>query len=72
MRARGETALYEAIKAGIEKTTAAPGGEDAIRGVVVLTDGLANICQTSWTTSSRWSLAMKRLFCRSQVARMHR
>ena len=46
MRARGETALYEAIKAGIEMTAAAPGEEDAIRGVVVLTDGLANICQT--------------------------
>ena len=46
MRARGETALYEAIKAAIEMTADAPGEEDAIRAVVVLTDGLANICQT--------------------------
>ena len=46
MRARGETALYEAIKAGIEMTAAAPGEEDATRVVVVLTDGLANICNT--------------------------
>ena len=45
MRPRGETALYEAIMAGIEMTAAAPGEEDATRGVVVLTDGLANICQ---------------------------
>ena len=43
MRARGETALYDAIKAAIEMTdAAAPGDRDAIRGVVVLTDGLAN------------------------------
>ena len=46
MRARGETALYEAIKTGIEMTAAAPGEKDSIRAVVVLTDGLANICQT--------------------------
>ena len=46
MRARGETALYEAIKAGIEMTAAAPGEKDATRAVVVLTDGLANVCQT--------------------------
>ena len=42
MRARGETALYDAIKAGIEMTDAANGPEDAIRAVVVLTDGRAN------------------------------
>ena len=42
MRARGETALYDAIKAGIEMTDAAEGPEDAIRAVVVLTDGRAN------------------------------
>ena len=42
MRARGETALFDAIKKGIEMTDAAEGDPDAIRGVVVLTDGLAN------------------------------
>lgn len=41
MRADGGTALYDAIKAGIEMSDAAPGDENAIRGVVVLTDGLA-------------------------------
>jgi hypothetical protein len=46
LRARGETALYDAIKAGIEMTDAAEGDEEAIRAVVVLTDGLANRCQT--------------------------
>ena len=42
LRARGVTALYEAIRTGIEMTDAAEGEEDAIRGVVVLTDGQAN------------------------------
>ncbi len=42
IRARGETALYDAVKRGIEMTDAAEGDPDAIRGVVVLTDGLAN------------------------------
>ncbi len=42
MRAGGETALYDAIKAGVEMTDAAEGKEDAIRAVVVLTDGRAN------------------------------
>ncbi len=42
IRARGETALYDAIKAGIEMIDAAEGPEDAIRAVVVLTDGRAN------------------------------
>ena len=46
MRARGETALYEAIRMGIEMTAAATGDVDATRAVVVLTDGLANICRT--------------------------
>jgi Ca-activated chloride channel family protein len=46
MRAGGETALYEAIKAGIEMTTAVPSEGDATRAVVVLTDGIANICRT--------------------------
>ncbi len=42
MRAEGRTALYDAIKAGIQMTHDAPGDPDAIRGVVVLTDGRAN------------------------------
>ena len=42
MRARGATALYDAIKEGIEMTDEAEGPEDAIRAVVVLTDGRAN------------------------------
>ena len=42
MRAGGSTALYSAIRAGIEMTDAATGDTDAIRGVVVLTDGQAN------------------------------
>lgn len=46
LRAGGNTALYEAIRAGIELTDRAPGPPDAIRGVVVMTDGLANVCGT--------------------------
>ena len=46
MRAGDSTALYDAIRAGIEMTDAAPGEENAIRGVVVLTDGQANRGQT--------------------------
>lgn len=42
LRAKGETALYDAIVQGIEMTDRAEGAEDAIRGVVVLTDGLSN------------------------------
>ena len=42
MRARGSTALYDAIKEGIEMTDQAEGPEEAIRAVVVLTDGRAN------------------------------
>ena len=46
MKAGGETALYDAIRAGIEMTDSAEGAEDAIRAVVVLTDGRANRGQT--------------------------
>ena len=46
LRTRGSTALYEAIKSGIEMTDAAEGEADAIRAVVVLTDGQANECST--------------------------
>ncbi len=46
VRARGQTALYDAIKVGIEMSDAAVGSPDAIRGVVVLTDGQANNGQT--------------------------
>ena len=46
MRAGGETALYDAIKAGVEMTDAAVGDPNAIRAVVVLTDGQANRCST--------------------------
>jgi Ca-activated chloride channel homolog len=42
MQAGGETALYDAVRAGIEMADAAPGDDDAIRGVVVVTDGIAN------------------------------
>ena len=42
MRAKGETALYDAIKAGIELSDEAEGSDEAIRAVVVLTDGRAN------------------------------
>ena len=46
VRAGGETALYDAIRAGIEMTDAAEGEKTAIRAVVVLTDGRANQGQT--------------------------
>ena len=38
-RAQGESALYKCIKTGIELTDEAYGDGNAIRGVVVLTDG---------------------------------
>ncbi len=38
----GESALYEAIEAGVEMTDAASGEADDIRAVIVLTDGRAN------------------------------
>jgi Ca-activated chloride channel family protein len=46
VQANGQTALYDAVQAGIEMTDAAPGEQDAIRAVVVLTDGQANKGQT--------------------------
>ena len=42
MQARGGTALYDAVRAGVEMSDAAEGEPEAIRGVVVLTDGQAN------------------------------
>lgn len=42
MKARGETALFDAIELAVIQTDAAEGPENAIRGVVVLTDGRAN------------------------------
>jgi Mg-chelatase subunit ChlD len=42
LKAEGETALYDAIKAGIEMSDAAEGDPSAIRAVVVVTDGRAN------------------------------
>jgi Ca-activated chloride channel homolog len=41
MRPRSGTALYDAVREAIEMTDAAPGDDDAIRGVVVITDGQA-------------------------------
>lgn len=46
LRAQGGTALYDAIKTAVKMTDAATGDKDAIRGVVVLTDGQANEGQT--------------------------
>ena len=46
LRAGGETALYDAIKTAIEMTDAADGDPDAIRAIVVLTDGRANRGET--------------------------
>ncbi|MGZ6222632.1 MAG: extracellular solute-binding protein [Syntrophales bacterium] len=42
MRAQSDTALYDGIKRGIELTDQATGEANAIRAVVVLTDGQAN------------------------------
>jgi Ca-activated chloride channel family protein len=42
LRAQGGTALYQAVAAGVEMADEAEGPEDAIRAVVVLTDGQAN------------------------------
>ncbi len=42
VRALGSTALYDAIKASIKMTDSVTGDPNAIRGVVVLTDGQAN------------------------------
>lgn len=46
MKALGSTALYDATRVGIEMTDGASGEPDAIRAVVVLTDGHANRGQT--------------------------
>ena len=46
LRAKGSTALYDAIKAAIGMTDAAGGDPNAIRAVVVLTDGRANRGET--------------------------
>ena len=45
-RMKGESVLYDAIKAGIAMTDAAPGAAESIRAVVVMTDGRANRGQT--------------------------
>jgi len=45
LRANGNTALYDAIATGIGMTDAAPGAENSIRAVIVLTDGKANAGQ---------------------------
>lgn len=42
----GKTALYDAIRAGVEMTDSADGVPNAIRAVVVLTDGQANLGNT--------------------------
>lgn len=42
MQARGGGALYDAIRAGIDMVDTAAAEQEAIRGVVVLTDGQAN------------------------------
>ncbi|MBI2863850.1 MAG: VWA domain-containing protein [Chloroflexi bacterium] len=46
LQSGGQTALFDAVKAGIEMTDAAAGDENAIRAVVVLTDGRANRGET--------------------------
>ncbi len=43
MQASGQTALYDGVIAGIRMVDAVAPGLDAIRGVVVLTDGKANL-----------------------------
>jgi Ca-activated chloride channel homolog len=47
MKVQGNTALYDAIKKGVEMTDSASGSKDDIRAVVVLTDGKANRGQTT-------------------------
>jgi Ca-activated chloride channel homolog len=46
LKVQSNTALYDGIKTGIEMTDSAQGPSDAIRAVVVLTDGKANRGQT--------------------------
>ena len=45
LQANGNTALYDAIKRGVEMSDEASGDESSIRAVVVLTDGKANAGQ---------------------------
>jgi Ca-activated chloride channel homolog len=47
MKVQANTALYDAIKKGVEMTDSASGSKDDIRAVVVLTDGKANRGQTT-------------------------
>jgi Ca-activated chloride channel homolog len=42
MLAAGQTALYDAVTRAIQMVDTAPGDDNAIRGVVILTDGQAN------------------------------
>jgi Ca-activated chloride channel homolog len=46
LKANGKTALYDAIEAGIRSSDAADGDPNAIRAVVVLTDGRGNRGET--------------------------
>ena len=46
LKAQGGTALYDAIRTAVKMTDVATEKKDAIRGVVVLTDGQANRGQT--------------------------
>jgi Ca-activated chloride channel homolog len=46
LKVQSNTALYDGIQTGIEMTDSAQGPSDAIRAVVVLTDGKANRGQT--------------------------
>jgi Mg-chelatase subunit ChlD len=46
MSVQGGTSLYDAVKTGIQMSDGASGDEDAIRAVVVLTDGHANHGET--------------------------
>ena len=63
MRAQAETALFDGIKKGIELTDEAEGENNAIRAVVVLSDGQANAGATKLddlvTMMSRNELTVK-------------
>jgi Ca-activated chloride channel family protein len=62
MVAAGQTGLYDAIAEGVRLTDQAQGADDTIRGVVVLTDGQANVgrlwLQDLVTMSSRQEVAI--------------
>ena len=47
LKAQGATGLYDAIKTGIDMSDSASGDDNAIRAVVVLTDGQANRGETT-------------------------